>query len=59
MRALLISALFWFVLLAVMGSLLLAIGTSVIAGIGYGVCVLGALCLIGSGVVLTGLRRVA
>lgn len=56
-RAVLLSALFWFLCLAIAGIAILSVGVAIQFGVGSGLIAFGALCLVGAGVVLSGLRH--
>jgi hypothetical protein len=56
-RAAVVTALFWYVLLAVLGIAAVAVGVGLEFGLGYGLLALGVLCLVGSEVVRSGMRR--
>lgn len=55
--ALVVSALFWYVALAISGVLTLAYGVALQFGRGYGFIAFGALALVGSEAIRNGLRR--
>lgn len=57
MKSVLLSALFWFICLALGGAIILAVGVAIRFGLGSGLIAFGAFCLVGAGVVLGGLRR--
>mgnify|MGYP003578263117 CR=1 FL=1 len=57
-QPLLISAYFWYVLLAVSGSCILSAGVTISYGIGYGLIAFGALSILGSEVLRRGMTRV-
>lgn len=56
-KALLLSALCWFICLAVSGVAILSVGVTIRFGLGYGLIAFGAFCLVGAGVVLGGMRH--
>jgi hypothetical protein len=55
--ALLVTAVFWYLLLASAGVAAASTGVAVQFGNGYGLITFGALCICGSEMVRTGMRR--
>jgi hypothetical protein len=53
----LVSAYFWYVLLATVGAFAVACGVSLQFGVGYGFIAFGVLCVLGSEVVRGGMIR--
>lgn len=57
MKSVLLSALFWFICLALSGAVILAVGVTIQFGLGSGLMAFGAFCVVGAGVILGGLRH--
>ena len=55
--SLFIAAAFWYVLLVVLGTAAASSGVAIQYGRGYGLMVLGILCLVGSELVRGGMKR--
>jgi hypothetical protein len=53
----LVSAYFWYVLLALFGASVLSVGVAIRYGLGHGLIALGALSIIASEMVRQGMRR--
>ena len=56
-RPVLVAALFWYVLLVVVGASCMAVGVSLVFGVGYGLIAFGTLVILGSEIVRAGMTR--